>query len=269
MFTELWMDVVAGLVLAIMFGVWKRSRTVLVWFWRQVARGFRWVCQFLSGIASTIGSILFHRRYKALAADLESLKDDVESLREQVNRQEVFSNENRWLELETRRDAYVRVCRKLAPDIVVANHEPKLLVRLKDVDLANVTYMEDDEYFYLVPFERDAHDNKWAADANLSRYILESHDRETVLQLAVVQPNGGEWSLRVRWHQLSSEFFADKTQRAILTLPAAPFGVAPVDLMNSIIASLTVNSAGALIAKKGDLIPTDSRVRKLNGGEDD
>ena len=85
-----------------------------------------------------------------LQDEIDSLRSEVASLYKRIQQLEEFAKNTRWLELESRRVAYVQLCRELAPYIsVVDSHEPKILVTLKNV-VRGITDDVDGEYFGLV-----------------------------------------------------------------------------------------------------------------------
>ena len=177
MWTMFWIRVAAtivgGIVLSFMLWVLKQiGWTPAVKLWRLIGKGMSWVRGRLSLVKSRVVESLPHWKNKRLSGEAETLRGEVESLRERVQQLEENAKETRWLELETRRDAYVRICRKLASDIrVTASDGPRVLVKLEN-DVSDLSTEAQDGYFSLVPSKGKVNANKWIADVELSRCNL-------------------------------------------------------------------------------------------------
>ena len=218
-----------------------------------------------------------HRQNKQLRGDTQSLQGKVESLQNRVQQLAGFSKNTRWLELESRGAAYVHLCRKLAPDIVVGDSpEPKILVTLKNV-VPGITDGVDGEYFYLVgPTRRESGDkpntSTWVADAILSGLIAEllgsEETGDTHLRLGVVGLDGNEEALELRWGHIQVPRGADGTRRALLTIEGDSHFVRPVDTLKSIATVLGVRGVVAsCLARSNELHP--NTLEEKPGGDQD
>ena len=207
----------------------------------------------------------------AIRCDVATLEEELERLRGRIEMLEEDCRETRWLELETRRDIYVRICRELAPDLRVADdYEPKILVTLRN-DVVGLTDDAPGRYFSLVPSEGNPSSNKWVADASLSRYIvalLGSDDNDdTHLQLGVVGLDGNMRELAVRWDSIRHVRGASDLGRAILTIDSR-WSMGASEMLNAIVSTLTINDVGAILVRHGRFVPSISNVRKRVGEDE-
>ena len=172
-------------------------------------------------------------------------------IQDQIRRHERLIHENRYLALQNRRDAYVRVCRQLAPDIHVdSDHEPKLLVWIRDGN--------EPEYVWLTP-SGEIENNRWATHPDLSRRLSELFEGGSgSVWLSVVLPYGRVAGLEIKTRHVSYVPYADNTHRAILTLEPFSGLYSVVDEMKAIILLLgTIGWPAAALAKKNSLIPSE------------
>ena len=225
MWTMFWITVAAtivgGIVLSFMLWVLKRTGwTPAVGLSRWIGKGVSRIHGRLASMGSwAVKALPPYRKHEQLQSETDSLRSEVESLQKSVQQLEEFSKNTRWLELESRRVAYVHLCRELAPHIVADSHGPNILVTLKNV-VQGITDDVDGAYFYLLgPTRREPEDkpniSTWVADAKLSNLIAElfgsSETGDTHLRLGVVRLGGTEELLEValgaysslatcRWH---------------------------------------------------------------------
>lgn len=204
-----------------------------------------------------------YRKSEQAQSETDLLRAEVELLQERVRQVEEFAKDTRWLELERRRDAYVRIGRKLAPDIIVADpRQPRILVTLKN-EASGVTDDMNDVYFYLVAgakSKKKDNASEWVADEKLSRLVSELIATDEVvgshLQLGVVRLDGNEELLEVRWGDIKVERRANDVRCAILTIEDDLHFVRVVDTMKSIVTALKVNGPVApSLAKRNELHP--------------
>ncbi|MDE0256858.1 MAG: hypothetical protein OXR82_00540 [Gammaproteobacteria bacterium] len=205
-------------------------------------------------------SIWSRRKNATTIVELEELKAEIESLRERIRKQETLSRENRFLELEARGDAYVRVCGRLAPHIRVDDaYEPKVLVRIQH-DSAEVLTDRYGEYFSLVPSDGRTDGDRWVADASLSACVSDLHGKsEATLRLGIVGVDGREQSWVVEWRRIDLIYRAADDYRAIFTVERDEHSVRLGDHMNAIVAALTIGPAAASYASKNILVPRTTR----------
>lgn len=203
-----------------------------------------------------------NRRYESIVRELESLRAELVSLREQVSQQEAFGQDSRWLELQNRRDAYVRVCRELAPRIRVDNdQEPKLLVRL----LTGVSDDAEREYFWLVP-SGPVGKNKWVVHPQLSKRLSELYDEgKKSASLGVMLSDGRESILELRRGQVTFAHGADNNLRAFLDLTRDSSSLLSVADELTAMASILerVGSPASSFARQSRLIPTGRRTQQI------
>lgn len=237
--------------------------------WGPAVRSWQWIRRRMSSIrgrlsalGQRLGGALPHRQNKQMQDKTDSLRAEVESLQERVQELERRSRHTRWLELETRRNMYVRICRELAPDIRVASdYEPKVLVRLQN-DVAPLIEDATVKYFSLVPSERKTNGDKWVADATLSEHIVallgDSDNDETHLRLGVVVLDGSVKEVTLRWEDIQL-VGPRSNRRAILTIdPERRTGA--FQMLNDIVAATTVNDVGAILARNDRLLPSDGNI---------
>ena len=139
--------------------------------------------------------------------------EKIASFAERLHAQERFSDRNRWLELESRRDAYVRVCRRLTPSIYVADrYQPKILVTLTD---SVPDFDSEVEYFSITPSENIG-SNKWVADKQLGKRIRKLQDDGDVLpQLGIIWADGSRGGYDL-YKSFSIQVVGSADYRAIL-----------------------------------------------------
>lgn len=243
-----------GILVTLLVGFkWKLAKRCVMWLWRQAGKGMSWSRKHSLRMITTMGPILPKRRYKALADEVEARKDEVTSLQEKLKMLEQYVIENRYLHMESRRNAYVRLCRKLAPTVNVSDHrEPRLLVTLP------VPLLEDGDHGYFsLSLLGNIGDNKWAADVKLSghlRGLLDLKEQEVLLR--VVFLDGGRYSLSLRRHKVAFRPWADNTYRAVITLSQSQGMIRVGDEMNALAECLMLRgSVGSIITNKGSMLP--------------
>ena len=215
-------------------------------------------------------NVLPHRQKRQLRQDVDALQEEMKSLRQRNDALEGDCRETRWLALETRRDIYVRICRGLAPDVRVASgYEPKVLVALRN-HVADLTDGAEGSYFSLVPSEGDPASNRWVADGRLSKYIVallgSEENADTHLRLGVIGLDGNPRTIQIRWDSIQHVRGAGDIGRAILTIePQGSMGA--FEMLNAIVASMTINDVGAILVRHGRLVPAVSEVKERAGGE--
>lgn len=258
-----WLSAAGTAFVSVAFWLLKRiGWRPAVWSWQQIGRGVSRIRDCLSSMGSWVAGALPHRQHKQLQGETESLRDEVRSLRTCVRQLEKDSRDTRLLELETRRNIYVRICRTLAPDIRVADdYEPKVLVRLRN-DVASLTHDAKHDYFSLVPSEGRTTGNKWVADATLSKYIIallgNRDNDDTHLRLGVVTLDGSVRPMALRWENIQP-VGRRSHRRAILTIDSE-WCVGTVELLNDIVSAMIVGDVGAILTRNDRLIPSNSEV---------
>ena len=230
--------------------------------WQRIHTGMSRILARLSAMGLRIVGALPHQQNKQLQGVTDSLRAEVESLQKRVRELEKRSRDTRWLELETRRKIYVRICRKLAPDIRVADdYEPKVLVRLPN-DVASQLGEVTRAYFSLVPSDGRTNGNKWVADAELSKHIIallaNRNNDDTHLRLGVVTLDGSVKEVALRWEHIQP-VGRTSNRRAILTIDAE-WRLGGSEMLNDIVSSMTVTDVGAILARNNRLIPANSEI---------
>lgn len=142
------------------------------------------------------------------------LEAEVERLRQLSRSQLQMIDDNRLLELESRRDAYVRICREVAPHIdgLADPYEPKLVVSL---------HLEDGavQYHSIKP-SGSISAGKWIADRTLSAHIQATPQRgqqqDIDWKLGVVGQHGEEFGLTLGLNDLQLCHLANRERRTIL-----------------------------------------------------
>jgi len=276
MLTTFWLGVAATIVgsIVLSFVVWVLKQfevTPAVKLWRLISKGISWIVGRLLLMSSRAVGILPHRRHKLLRGDTDSLQETVELLQERVQELEESVKETRWLELDTRRDTYRRVCHRLSPNVhVTAVDGPKVLVRIGN-EVPGLSAADERQYFSMVPSEGKVNATKWIVDAELSRRILElfgdDENNDTYLRLIVVTLDDGESHFDLRWDQVRPIRAADGKRRAILTIERSDWSIGAFEVLNSIVAVLTVNAVAPILVKHDKLVPKDSKVRGRSDGE--
>ena len=279
---EIIVPVIGALLLAVVLAFVTKVREGVGRGWKTLMSGSRWLVQKLgkrwrenkelrrehkklkTGVAALRGEVGklvgdvdgLHQRLvsgassadhesKADQQELDILREAVTALRDTQNQIREVIVASRWLELEGRRDTYVRICRKLAPNIEVHGREPKVLARMAD---------QDGPYSYLMPYG-DGHD-EWLAESALSDTISAAI-RDGAAKLLLVKLDGSHLPMDIRASQVKFiQMHPGEAQRAIIRLESsAPGQLLVMDHLLAIKVILAVGHVGAILAKEGTLDP--------------
>ncbi len=198
------------------------------------------------------------RREERRLEEREELKEIV-SFVERLQAQEVLSNRNRWLELESRRDAYARICRRRTRRTqqsiaVVSRHEPKILVTLRDSSDSTDTEIE---YFTLTP-SKGIESNRWVANKELGARIRSLQDKAKARpHLGIVWEHGSRVEYRL-YESFTIQIVGDTNYWVILEPKDDLLG----KRMKALISVLMIDGfAAAELAGKDDLFPEERSMK--------
>ncbi|WP_419943477.1 hypothetical protein [Candidatus Palauibacter sp.] len=182
---------------------------------------------------------------------------EIASFAERLHAQEMFSNRNRWLELESRRDAYARVCRRRTRRTqqsiqVVSRHEPKILVTLRDSHVLDSDSENTEiEYFTLTP-SKGIESNRWVADKELGTRIRSLQEKkEARPHLGIVWEHGSRVEYKL-YESFAVQIVGDTNYWVILEPKDDLLG----RRMKALISVLMIDGfAAAELAGKDNLFP--------------